>query len=415
MRTTDSGLGGGGRRRAAAHPTQGAMIPAVLAVGLVFALGACQSGVDSGTPSTSIPMSPGNSAGGALAAGAYEAKMWMSRPELPIDYYADLVDLAYARVDEIAAGDGGTWEVEQEDFIATCMRGEGFEYFPREIESPAEGYSVLEASDHRLWIPWLPEELEDVERLGYGYLASEGVTTLVEASAEPDANAQYVASLSSAAQKEYQVAMLGAELAEYDLADIASVPLPEMGGCAGEASKLYPYPYGQALESSPTTLYEDLINQMRDEAGSPYSLSFLRRAELDVLDAEWRECFERSFPPLAQSEQASDPDAPVGLPGDEPAEPTESNGPTGAWDLAVSTDSDGNYWAGQGERPVEYSSLTGTEREVAIAVADYKCRQDSDYVDRFLAVERAAQEEFIANHKSELDRMAAALQDFVSG
>jgi hypothetical protein len=85
-------------------------------------------------------------------------------------------------------------------------------------------------------------------------------------------------------------------------------------------------------------------------------------------------------------------------------------------DLAYFTNQDGEYWDGGPDTPTpaEYSSLTGTPREIAIAVADFKCRQETDYVNRFLEIEREAQEEFIYAHKTELDEMVAVLEDYMN-
>ncbi|MDR2373697.1 MAG: hypothetical protein LBD77_06305, partial [Bifidobacteriaceae bacterium] len=209
-----------------------------------------------------------------------------------------------------------------------------------------------------------------------------------------------------------RVALLGAELADYDLAAVDSVPMPEMGGCMGGANEAHPYPWIAVVEDSPTTLYEDLLDQMRAEAGDPYGERFARSADLDALNAEWRACFERDFS-LAGPTVPADGSVAVGDPSDRLA--SESDGPTGAWDLAIYTDADGAYSdAAVGEAPPEYSSLTGSPREVAIAVADFKCRVETDYVDRFLGIEREAQEEFVAAHKAELDKMAAALEAYVN-
>jgi hypothetical protein len=365
------------------------------------------------------PSTQHSSAPASLAArgDAPEARLWVDRAELPFDYYSDLIAATYLRMSDVASGDGGQWEIEQEKWIASCMKDKGFEYYPKAVEPPAEGASNDQAGDRKLWVPWMPDDLAEVERYGYGY--SQGIGPSDTAAApetddQPDRNADYVSSLSHSAQEEYQIALMGRELADWFAqgAD-PGAPLPAQGGCMLGASEAHPYPWAQVAEESPITLYEDLIDRMRDEGGDPYAQitpgdrpaagTFLRRQEVDALDTEWRECFERDFPEPEGSRIAGAPTS-------------DADGPTGAWSMAFNTNQDGEWWTGLPDKiPLEYASLTGTPREIAIAVADFKCRQETDYIQRFLTLQREAQEEFVAKHKSELDQMVAALEDYLGG
>lgn len=393
-------------------PKRRAMVGAASAA--IVVLGGCTSGDDAAP--TGAPSGSGSSSSSwAPPEGVPVAREWMERPALPLDYYADEANQADHVMSDIANQDGGVWEVKQEEFIAACMKEAGFTYYPREVEPAAEGESPFgsgSGAGRRLWVPQLPEDLADAERYGYGYSRpTESIDQApTSASGEPNRNEEYVASLSPSAQKQYRVALMGKDLAEYHLvADIDTVALPEMGGCMGAASEAHPYPMMDAMAGSPTTLYEGLLDQM-NEAGWPYNEGYLGRAELDALDASWRECFHADFP--AVPIQPGDGD----LVGTVEFVSGEDDGPAGAWNLAFHTNQDGEYFDGDiAAAPAEYSSLTGTPREVAIAVADFKCRAETDYVDRFLAIQREAQEEFIAAHKSELDEMAAALEAYING
>ncbi|MDR2380600.1 MAG: hypothetical protein LBE08_05400, partial [Bifidobacteriaceae bacterium] len=210
---------------------------------LLVPLGGCDSagrgggdgaGGEAGSPSSAAP-APG---------GIPESRAWIERPELPFDYYSDLFIQAQLRASDLATADGGAWEAEQEEFIASCMKAEGFEYFPRVADGAEEdAESMIRVGDRRLWVPWLPEDLADVEKYGYGMLESEtGSQDSLGGSGAPDRNAEYTAALSASALREYRVALLGAELADYDLAAVDSVPMPEMGGCMGGANEAHPYP-----------------------------------------------------------------------------------------------------------------------------------------------------------------------------
>jgi hypothetical protein len=345
-----------------------------------------------------------------------ESKPWMEREDLPFDYYGDLIRQADLVMADMANQDGGVWEVKQEKYIAECMKAAGFEYYPNEVEPLVEGESDIKVGERTLMVAWLPEDLASVERYGYGYYGSDDSLSKVIPTAEPvevNQNEEYVDSLSASAQKEYDIALMGPELAEYNLeTDIDSKLLPEMGGCMGQASEKHPYPLVGAMEESPSARYKDLLDLMGEEASDPYSVAFARREEIDALNDAWLDCFEQGFP-IARSDVTQ-----LGLNAEEVAEAKaamgEFNGPSSAWDLAIHTNAEGKYWEGHADQaPDEYKSLTGTPREIAIAVVDYKCREKTDYVNRFLAIEREAEEEFITAHKTELDEMVAALEDYI--
>jgi hypothetical protein len=381
-------------------------------------LAACDTG--GSNPSVSAAQ-PGPTLSAALVGDVPQSKLWIDRPDLPLDYYTDLVTSAQLRMSDIGTADGGLWEVQQQESIAACMKSRGFEYYPSANELAEDGDPDIRSGDRRLWVPWLPDDLASVERYGYGYSdPAQGVgNALSSQPAEVDPNQQFVASLSPEAQRKYQVALLGEALADYVLAgaDI-NRPVPELGGCTGDANEAHPQPFVEAMKESPTTAFQDLIDQIWGEAGDPYAAgqgggsasgwTFLGRAEVDDLDAEWRECFLREFP-VAQ------PNVPKGVPVSEAA-PSEFNGPAGARDLAFHTNAEGEPWNGpSGEAPPEYSSLTGTPREIAIAVADFTCRDETNYVSSLLKILRQAQEEFIGAHQAELDELAAALEQYVNG
>jgi hypothetical protein len=343
----------------------------------------------------------------------------MDRPELPLDRYGDLMVQADLAMFARAGADGGDWEVEQEDFIAACMKEAGFEYQPRAVAPLVEGESDIKAGVRRLSLPWLAEDLAQVERYGYGYsTAGEIVENApLDDPAEPDPNAAYLASLSESARRAYDVAMVGSAHAAYiDSGLPDGVAAPEIGGCAGAARLAHPDAAAAVMSDAPSALYQGLLTQMY-EMGWAYGASYLGRADLEALDAAWRECFERdvSLAPL-------DPSPAPGTGADPPPEPlgpSELDGPSAAWTLAYFWTDGGESWdpgpSGDNPAPAGYMSLTGTPREIAIAVADYKCRQETDYVATFLAIEGRAQEDFIAAHRAELDQMVAAAERYIGG
>jgi hypothetical protein len=369
----------------------------------------CQT--DDATPLSSPPVDPVTS---PPAVDLPQSRDWMERPELPLDYYDGLIEAA----NQLAAGPldavWNEWRANQDEFIISCMAAEGFEYYAGQSGSDsgdnAGGWGDVggagglddaagAASEHRLWVPWLPEDLASVEGSGYGAYdeADEGST--------PDLNQIYAASLDPDESKRYNAALVGADLAGFDYENSGDTPVPDVGGCQGGAATAYPVPDAEIADQSPTAPYETLIMDMRDQAEEMYSERFLGRTEIDGPDSAWRQCFGQDFPEINRQPGAGSADVPSG----------RFDGPAGAWSLAIHTDQDGNYWTAETDPPPDYSTLTGTPREIAIALADFNCRSATDYVTSFLAIERTSQEQFIAAHQAEVDEMAAALEQYISG
>ncbi|MDR2374437.1 MAG: hypothetical protein LBD77_10195 [Bifidobacteriaceae bacterium] len=402
------------------------LVAALLAAG-------CESGGGEDSPSSAVSPAGGSPAGSAAPEGLPAASYSTSRPEMPLDYYMSLVERANAHWGDpsASAGRGNDWEVKQEESIAACMKRQGFEYRPREVTSLVDGPSDVTgtpAGSFTIEVPWLPDELADVERHGYGYWSlSEEVASgsvpqvLGEEPAEEDPNADYVASLSAQARQEYEVAMYGAAWAAYDPSTSGAGAAPEMGGCTGQAWEAHPYPAARLLAESPAMTYGGLIAQLQDQL-EPDPLmdestgqvsEFLGAARVDALNAEWLACFtdehgEVVIPdPTALIAASPDADWDIAL-------PASVRNPRGAWSVAQDLGADGGFWLQPGPAPEEYRSLAGRPAEVAVAVADFKCRQETDYVDRLLEIMRESQEQFVAANRAQLDEMAAALERYLA-
>jgi hypothetical protein len=92
--------------------------------------------------------------------------------------------------------------------------------------------------------------------------------------------------------------------------------------------------------------------------------------------------------------------------------------PISMMDVALTTAPDGSRfdWAAAGDSadsqavPVEQHSLVGSQLEIDIAVADFKCRQQTDYVHRFAAILASVESEYLQQHGVELDSALAQLE-----
>ncbi|MCL2784832.1 MAG: hypothetical protein FWD55_05235 [Propionibacteriaceae bacterium] len=57
--------------------------------------------------------------------------------------------------------------------------------------------------------------------------------------------------------------------------------------------------------------------------------------------------------------------------------------------------------------PEEERSLLGTQAEVQIALADFDCREESNYLERYLAIQIDLESAFVDQHRAQLDEMLA--------
>ena len=89
---------------------------------------------------------------------------------------------------------------------------------------------------------------------------------------------------------------------------------------------------------------------------------------------------------------------------------SRGEGPADAFELAVSTRIDGTIYVseadeGAADMPVDAKSLTGAESERGVAIADFTCRQETDYMNRALEIRIVRDYEFINQHSKELQEL----------
>ncbi|MDR2973215.1 MAG: hypothetical protein LBV00_00680 [Propionibacteriaceae bacterium] len=211
-----------------------------------------------------------------------------------------------------------------------------------------------------------------------------------EAGVTSDLNLAYQETLSSAERQAYGVALLG------DYSD----PAGTFGdSCSGKAAAQFPGP------SEPDRMlgFETEFGALRHAAWSSVS-SDDRPGGLDddsrvlELDGQWASCMHSE----GYVFEGRDVD----------------HGPMLAMNLAMRTRPDGTV--GQlhhtpiptSEIPDEEKSLVGTEPERKVALADFDCRVETDYMARLASVRVERDEQFIAEHKAELDRLVAAAESW---
>ena len=255
---------------------------------------------------------------------------------------------------------------EAEEFVAQCMSEEGFEYIPN-----AQSYSYYSGGDE-----WNPESREWVAQYGYGALNFPGRDEQPDMEDMPeDPNQEYVMSLSMSEQEAYYAALYGPGPDESEMNEDGSYEWRwEDGGCYGWAQ--HEVTGEQLWESEEHKPLFDAINKFYETAQTAPGL--------DELNAAWSSCMaDAGYPGFA-----AQPDAAQSI-YDELNEYYESQ----------------TEWI---ENDPELAALG--ESEIEIALADLDCREEHDYRAKAMTVQWELEEQFIAEHKAELDALVAAAE-----
>ena len=254
------------------------------------------------------------------------------------------------------------------ELIAACMAEQGFDYpvrrineevVPTDLDGPA----------------WEPESHDWVSRYGYGLADYPGRTEL---NAEPDPPEEDEPAMSEAEEAAFQEAMFGRQPEEGEPYDWRKA------GCRGAAEH-------QVLGYQ---AWRDAENQPIIDAIDAFYRDVDANAAFAPLDAEWTACMaEQDRPEFAAQRQAPasiqallDAYYPADEDSDEPDPRTK--------DPRFATLDDPAY-------------AEIAEQEVALALVDLGCREQTDYRQRHLKTQFDLENQFIADHQEELDALKA--------
>jgi hypothetical protein len=267
---------------------------------------------------------------------------------------------------------------QQQELVAQCMQDQGFEYRPDTSSS-----SFTSSED----VEWEPDDREWVAQYGYGAVNS-------PMSEEPapqeqeyvDPNADYVASLSESEQTAFYEALYGPapdedEIPE-DAEDGGSFEYDwTTAGCQGAADhEVAGEDVSQSDEFRPLF---DAINELYADTASWPGMA--------ELDAEWAACMDAA----GQEGYATQADAQNSI----------YDALNGVYEGGGESD-DGSAPAEPDQAAIDAIA----EREVELALADLDCREETDYVDRSAGISRDVEQQFIDDHRAELDAMVAAAE-----
>ena len=265
-----------------------------------------------------------------------------------------------------------------EEMVASCMQDEGFEYVP----NTSNGGVVYSSGDD----VYRPDDRDWVGQYGYGAINYPGQDEQVDPGQEyVDPNADYVASLSESEQLAFNDALYGPQPTEEEMAAMDDATYEydwTTAGCYGAAQhEVYEADdLSQSEEFAP--LFEQINSLYEDSADSP---------ELTALDAEWAECMDAAGHP--------------GFSAQFDAQNSIYEAQNEIYE-AVEVDADGNS---TGEPDQAAMDALG-EQEITLALADLDCREDTDYRQRAEDIQFELEEQFVADHETELDALLAAAE-----
>ena len=251
-----------------------------------------------------------------------------------------------------------------QDLIAACMTKEGFEYIP--FEASFGGMSPTEDDG--------PEygTKEWAETNGYGFSAAE--TSMVDDNeGSPDPNEAYVNSLSESEQTAYYETLYGVGPTEEEMGEDGSYDYSwEKAGCQGAAD----HEVDGDREEFDFEQFEPLMtsmNAMHESAASS--------PEVIAVDEKWSTCMSDKGYTFAKRSEAQE---------------------------SISDKQSEYYETDAGPTPDQLSELR--ELEISTAVDDFTCAEKVDYDKVNKKVMFALEEQFITDHKSELDEYLNAVR-----
>jgi hypothetical protein len=261
-----------------------------------------------------------------------------------------------------------------EELVAQCMQEEGFEYTP----ATDTGAYMSSGEDTE----WKPDDREWVAQYGYGAVKSPFSEEMPSEEEFVDPNADYVASLSESEQMAFYEALHGPQPDEEEMSEGGEMEYDwTQAGCMGAAQhEVAGEDPSQSEEFKP--LFEAINELYTDTASWPGTAE---------LDAEWATCMEdaghggHASPMEAQNsiyDELNKVHENVDM-SEEPSAPIE---------------------------PDQAAMDAIAEREVELALADLDCREEIDYRDRHAEITREVEQQFIDDHKAELDAMIASVE-----
>jgi hypothetical protein len=253
---------------------------------------------------------------------------------------------------------------EIEELVAACMNEEGFEYIP------------VDQTQYSSDFDWEERQTKEwIAANGYGVNLTEEQQEEQNSQYEDfeDPNSEYVESLSESEMTAYYEALWGPQPTEEELNEDGSYEYNwETSGCYGvsqhEVTGDQPYDQDEfkPLFDAMNTLYQDQSKDPR----------------MKELDAAWASCMaDAGFGEFKIKADAAN----------------------------SIYEQQNEFWENnpEGNPPSAEQTAEWREVELDVALADYECGEETNYTQESLKVQFELEEQFIKDHKSELDALVA--------
>ncbi|KGJ72336.1 hypothetical protein GY21_16095 [Cryobacterium roopkundense] len=291
--------------------------------------------------------------------GAEKPAATLDQAESPLSTYMSVMNEGYDEDSMLAQ------QQEQEELIASCMSQEGFDYVP--VDSSQ--YSGMMSSDDGTEYgteKWVAEN-------GYGMSQSpEQMAAQQEQSQEfIDPNQDYVMSLSEGEQTAYYEVLSGVQPTEEEMGEDGSYEYNwETAGCQGFAS--HEVSGDQPSQEEHAALFEAMSAMYETAQSSP---------TLVKLDSEWAACMaDAGYATFTKKADAQD---------------------------SIMNEQNAMYESQSETGPTDTVLAEMREKELALAMVDFTCAEKVDYTDASMKVQFDLEEQFIIDHKAELDALIA--------
>jgi len=247
---------------------------------------------------------------------------------------------------------------QRENFIAACMKEQGFTYYP-DVDTPT---ITIHESELDLG------SREFAELYGFGISTNaprDGTTMQFDSPSEVDSNAELKNSMSPQELEAWQTALWGTL--------VEGVWSPETGGCSGTADRLFATP----------AEFSHVESEIRSFRATTRTMN---SSDFDSVNREWSHCMlNRGF---------AVPESPALLVQTITEEFAVLRGLTVRDDGSIS---------GQIVTPESGVIDSFSRNELAIAVASWDCRDSVNYSARAGEILRELEQEFVDNHRFELE------------
>ncbi|MDR1441524.1 MAG: hypothetical protein LBJ02_03915 [Bifidobacteriaceae bacterium] len=281
---------------------------------------------------------------------------------------------------------------ERQEVVTSCMKRAGFDYYPtpyggsRELESES-GWNVRAK---RLMVPVLDSDRARVAQWGYG-VDPESWDEVMFAGQDPEfekvvaRNDAYFESLSASGQELYLTALSGP-------ADPATGYRDSGQGCASDAFEEVPeVPAASRANDAFDVAHDGILYELVQV--TKWYVGLDPRAV--ALDEEWAACAAGKgldFAGTAWADPDSEPTVDVSM--------LNRISPVSALNHARNMGEDGEW-------SIDAGYLRAYPAQVEVALVDYDCRQQLDYMDRIMEIVLDVEQDFLDKNRVALEAMKA--------